>query len=463
MAEANNNKKISRPKGGKPNKNNLGRHRKNGVAFPVVLCITIIAGIFIGVKSYSFAYEEVAKRSVVAQNDDEGQFSANNIAEQAQNNLVGSDIDGVIKDIDYDEGKITFYSLKSNETIILNADENTQYPFPNTINSYKIGDVVTFVFDKDRNVTDIKVCEAAWEFSDTGLEVNTDSKLLKFGEAATKYTDKAFKYTEGITTVRYKGVYTELSKIDKIDYVTVRGYDNGSVNKAYSVTIEKSHGSLELHNGELIQDGIVKLNDKEVPLEDALSMKITEGRHKVEVTGSNCEPYSTEIMVKPSEVVTVDLSVVQIKSGVLDITANVSDYTININDVDYSDGDPILLNYGEYNFKITKPDYEEYTGTVEIKADVNPLSVTLKEREKKGVLNVTTNPSGAKVYVDGTFLGQSPQNKELLLGNHKVEIKMDGYITESRNITIANEGDTVKCQVNLTPVVSAYVNEESGQ
>ncbi len=467
MAAAKNNKnEVKRHISGKPNKSNLGKHRKNGIAFPVVICITVIAGLFVGAKSYSFAYDEVAKRSVIAEESGENgekKFSANNIIEQAQNNLVGSDIAGVIKEIDYENRKFTFYSLKSNETVILTATDKTQYPFPNTISDYKIGDVVTFVYDKDRKLTDIKVCEEAWEFSDTGLVVNTDSKLLKFGDAATQYKDKAFKYTDGITTVRYKDVYTDLGKIDKLDYVTVRGYDNGTVNKAYSVTIEKSHGSLEIHNGEQIQDGIVKLNGNEISLSKSRSMNLTEGRYKIEVTGSNCEPYSTEVMVKPSEVAAVDLSVIQIKSGLLDITSNVSEYTVNIDGKDYKYGDPILLSYGKYTVKITKPDYEDFTGTVTINEDVNTLSATLKEREKTGKLNVVTNPGGAKVYVDGTFLGQSPQNKELPLGSHKVEIKMDGYISESRDINIANEGDTARCQVNLTPVVSPYIGETSTQ
>ncbi len=464
MADAKNINEIRRHRSGKPNKNNLGRHRKNGIAFPVVVCAAVIAGVIIGFKSYGFAYDKVAKQSILAAKENENgerEFSANNIIEQAQNNLVGSDIDGVIKDINKDESKFTFYSLKSNETVILTATEDTQYPFPNTINDYKIGDVVTFVYDEDRNLTDIKNCEAAWAFSDTGLIVNTDSKLLKFGDSSTQYKDKSFKYTDGITTVRYKDVYTDMSKIDKLDYVTVRGYDNGVTNKAYSVTIEKSHGSLEIHNGEQIQDGIIKLNGNEISLDKARSMNLTEGRYTVEVTGSNCEPYTTEVMVRPSATATVDLSVIQVKSGLLDVTANVADFTVTIDGTDYKSGDPILLSYGRYNVKVSKPDYVDYTGTVTINEDINTFSATLKEREKTGTVNVSTNPGSARVYIDGTFMGQSPQSRQLPLGSHTVEIRMDGYITETRDINIANEGDTVRCQANLTPVVTPYAGETS--
>jgi hypothetical protein len=449
---------IRRLRSGKPNKNNLGKHRKSGIAFPVIICATVIVGIVVGVKSYHIAYNEVSKYTVVTSEDEDGekQFSANNIIEQAENNLVGSDIDGVIKDISYDDGKITFYSLKSNETVILTATEDTQYPFPNTLSDYKIGDVVTFVYNKDRNLTDIKACEAAWEYSDTGLVVNTDSKLVKFGDASTKYKDKSFKYTDGITTVRYKDVYSSLDKIDKLDYVTVRGYDNGTVSKAYSITIEKSHGSLEIHNGQQIQDGVIKLNGQELSLDSSRSMNLTEGRYTIEVTGSNCEDYSTEVMIKPSEVAKVDLSVIQIKSGLLNVSANVHDYTITIDGVTYNEGDTILLDYGKYSVTVRKEDYQDFNGSVTINEDVNTLSATLKERDKLGTLRVTATPSNAKIYVDGTFIGQSPQSKDLPLGSHKVEVKLDGYISESRDVNIANEGETSKCDVSLTPVVTPY-------
>ncbi len=452
---------VKRHISGKPNKNNLGRHRRRGAAFPIVICITVIAGFIIGAKSYSFAYNEVAKRSVLAEasQDGEQQFSANNIIQQAQNNLVGSDIDGVIKEIDLETNKFTFYNLKSNETIILTATEDTQYPYPNTESDYKIGDVVTFVYDEDRNLTNIKECEDAWEFSDTGLTVNTDSKLLKFGELSSQYQDKAFKYTDGITTVRYNDEYTTLDKIDPIDYVTVRGYDNGTVNKAYSVTIEKSHGMLEIHNGEQIQDGVIKLNGEEISLSSAQSMKLTEGKYTIEVTGSNCEPYTTEVLVNPDATTTVDLSVIQIKSGLVNINTNVPDCTITIDGTVYSDSEPILLNYGKYSLKVTKEDYEEYTSTITVNQDVNDISVILKEREKVGTINVTTAPGSAKVYIDGTFVGQSPQNATVSLGSHKVEVRMDGYITETRDINVANEGDTVRCEITLTPVVTPYASE----
>jgi hypothetical protein len=211
---------------------------------------------------------------------------------------------------------------------------------------------------------------------------------------------------------------------------------------------------LEVHNGDAIQDGVFKLNDNEISLSSAKSMNLTEGKYTVEVTGSNCEPYTTEVMVTPDETASIDLSVVQIKTGVLTITTNVADCTITIDGATHPSGEPALLNYGKYSVKVTKPDYQDYNGTVTINEPENTLNVTLKEKEKTGTIKVTTTPGSAKVYVDGTFAGQSPQNKTVNLGTHTVRVEMDGYISETRTINIAADGETQQCDITLTPRVT---------
>ena len=60
----------------------------------------------------------------------------------------------------------------------------------------------------------------------------------------------------------------------------------------------------------------------------------------------------------------------------------------------------------------------------------------------QGNLSVNYKPFGADVYVDGKKIGQSPRVfNGLLVGNHKVEIKKDGYGTDSKTVNIL-EGQT---------------------
>src|SRR5262249_29497757 len=45
----------------------------------------------------------------------------------------------------------------------------------------------------------------------------------------------------------------------------------------------------------------------------------------------------------------------------------------------------------------------------------------------KGVINVTSNPVGADVSLDGDFVGNTPSVLKLMPGKHTITVKMKGY------------------------------------
>ena len=73
----------------------------------------------------------------------------------------------------------------------------------------------------------------------------------------------------------------------------------------------------------------------------------------------------------------------------------------------------------------------------------------------QGNLSVNYKPFGADVYVDGKKVGQSPRVfNGLLVGNHKVEIKKDGYGKDSKTVNIL-EGQTATLAGVLTTNTTA--------
>ena len=53
-----------------------------------------------------------------------------------------------------------------------------------------------------------------------------------------------------------------------------------------------------------------------------------------------------------------------------------------------------------------------------------------------GSLSVTSSPSGASVYVDGSYSGQTPTQLSLGAGTHSILITLSGYNTYSTSVTI---------------------------
>lgn len=75
-----------------------------------------------------------------------------------------------------------------------------------------------------------------------------------------------------------------------------------------------------------------------------------------------------------------------------------------------------------------------------------------------GNLSVNYKPFGAEVYVDGKKLGQSPRVfNGLLIGNHQVEVRKDGYATDKKSVTIS-EGQTASISGTLSSNTASSSN-----
>ena len=66
----------------------------------------------------------------------------------------------------------------------------------------------------------------------------------------------------------------------------------------------------------------------------------------------------------------------------------------------------------------------------------------------KGTVNVSSNPPGADVMLDGNFVGNTPASLKIAGGKHTVTVKMSGEKDWSRDITV-EEGSEVQLAATL--------------
>jgi hypothetical protein len=67
---------------------------------------------------------------------------------------------------------------------------------------------------------------------------------------------------------------------------------------------------------------------------------------------------------------------------------------------------------------------------------------------EKGVVNVSSNPPGADVSLDGTFVGNAPATLKLVPGKHTIAVKMSGYADWTKEINVQS-GSQVQLTANL--------------
>jgi PEGA domain len=77
------------------------------------------------------------------------------------------------------------------------------------------------------------------------------------------------------------------------------------------------------------------------------------------------------------------------------------------------------------------------------RADDNPLS-------QSGSVLIASDPPGADIYIDSKFVGQSPSTIHLASGSHRVEVKLQGRQSWSRDLEVLQES-----QLTLHPVLVA--------
>jgi hypothetical protein len=79
--------------------------------------------------------------------------------------------------------------------------------------------------------------------------------------------------------------------------------------------------------------------------------------------------------------------------------------------------------------------------------ETKPAESALSEGTTGGV-NVSSNPPGADVSVDGDFVGNSPAALKLTSGKHTITVKMSSYKDWSRDITV-HPGSEVQLTADL--------------
>ena len=115
------------------------------------------------------------------------------------------------------------------------------------------------------------------------------------------------------------------------------------------------------------------------------------------------------------------------------------------------------LKEGMHLIEAKKDGYRSQQRTINL-SQQQKLDVAFTELAAiQGNLSVNYKPFGAEVYIDGNKVGQSPRVfNGLLVGNHKVEIKKDGYGTDSKTVNIL-EGQTASLSGVLTTNASSSV------
>lgn len=88
-------------------------------------------------------------------------------------------------------------------------------------------------------------------------------------------------------------------------------------------------------------------------------------------------------------------------------------------------------------------------------AEVGAALVAEFRRSDAQAVTITSEPEGALVYVDGALVGPAPVDHALAPGEHRVEVKREGYHDAARTITVGPDTRAEDLAFTLVPRRSA--------
>lgn len=344
-----------------------------------------------------------------------------------------------------ENSRIVIKDISTGSSSSIKPDSDTEIFDKNgkksSLNNILVGDIISVEFDENKE----KILKITYpdKYFYIGDKNKSDLYSLEVSENKDKIVcdNKTYKISE-YTDIIYKDQHKSISDLTEVDKVILKGYDD----TVYYIEILEFHGNINIKNADKLENGNIKIDDNEkISISDNSIIPVTEGSHKILITGSNINDYSAEIFIVSGESFDIDLGDLQGKKCVLIIKANVNDYKLYINDVEvYDTSSPQVIDEGQYTIRIEKEGYEPFNQTLNLSGSSYELKAELKELAVEKVsFVITTYPAGADIYIDNEYIGKSPINTNLSEGDYKFVAKLSGYSDIDRNISIDNNTQSI--------------------
>jgi len=165
---------------------------------------------------------------------------------------------------------------------------------------------------------------------------------------------------------------------------------------------------------------------------------VTTGTHNVQVTKSGYQPYSTNVQVTSGQTSNVYATLVANQQiGSISVSSNPVGASIYVDTIYQGLTNQIVssLAVGPHTVTLKKSGYKDYSQTATVNnGQITYLSITLTPLSSPttGDLDVSSTPSGASVYLNGAYEGETRTSGPLYItglspGTYTIVMKKSGY------------------------------------
>lgn len=412
--------------------------------------------------------------------------------EEDQTDQTGEDgkstTTAVVKAVDTENNQIQLYDINRKELIGLSYSGGTnitdKYGQIISMNQIVTGSMVDVVYREDKaKLTDMSISAKAWEYVGvSNLSIDRDAKVMKI-------VDRKYKY-ESDLLILDGTEFIPVTDLAEQDELTIRGYNE----TIWSITVTRGHGIVILKDYEnFLGDNITIGYEAMQQIAEGLEITVREGNFNLTVENKSYSA-TKNITVYRNKITYVSLGDLGPDvSATGQITFEITPFGADL----YIDGtlasyaNPVELDYGKHQIKVSLGGYSSYEGTLSVDSPGKTVNIDLPENSSKNNASVTeTNtsagadastsgtddtgtvidhtsasaqdtpadysdidaddidedhkiyvqePVGTSVYIDGNYMCTAPGSFKKITGTHVITFIKDGYETKSYTIEISDD------------------------
>ena len=361
---------------------------------------------------------------------------------------------GLIREISHSQRSMVVYVFEDSYTLIFSATNDTviRSRFGNTMDfsGFSLGDVVEVGYISGSYVMEsARVSPQVMTYTNIRhVAVNTSNQTLTIGNRQYNYSTQ--------TIVQHRGVTAEVEELSPVDTMNISIFRDFVV----FVDILQGSGTLHIPHNDLIIQGAVEVGGVSRPLSltGSTDIRVSEGAHQVTIRGTNIQPFIHNFTIYHGENHIVSLDDVRLLMGELTVVVDDPYAVLTIDDEIFEANEIIPLDYGTYFITVEREGFITFEEEIVIDSPEMEIVVVLEpiEAEEETYpgqdddadpsqpsaqsrhVAFTTNPPGARIYLNGHFIGVSPVEVPLQFGLYDLVATRPGYSQEAMRINVSD-------------------------
>lgn len=377
------------------------------------------------------------------------------------------DFVGVVKSRNDSSNTITFVNADLEEELTLNCSQATSFVSKNGVEvasgSVITGALVDVYYDRQT----LKLNKVAVN-NDGFVYEGMDNLVFDTQQRTITAGDQSFRYPADLVVAMGDDLLN-IEDINPYDEVTLYGVGT----KVCSIVVTKGHGYIKPSNYSAFIGGTISVGaGLWQPVTKDMLMLVREGTY--DVTMRNGDLVGTKNIVVTRDLETeLDMSAYRVKTknmGTVQFKIEPDNATLSINGTEIVDLTVVKLPYGNHKITVSCEGYSDYSGVLDVQSasstvridlekettevtddsdetdlsdDTDSSSGTTVKTDSEHKISINT-PSGAKVYVNGTYKGTAPCNFVKQIGKLTITLSKSGYITKSYIVDITDDNQDIQ-------------------